>query len=208
MTDKPSQGRVVSGKQWIWALAVMFLLIAGALGYRMWEKATALPVIKEIKDFQLENLDGSPFHFSQTDGKLRFVSFIYTNCPKECPATTHQKSLMQERLKEEGLFGTDVLFLSIAFDPERDTPEVLRKYANTFQADLSGWQFVRGQETDLQQAAKEFMVGFYKKKDGMYIHTMKTFLVDREGKLRAIYPMAEAMDIEKIIDDMKRLARE
>lgn len=196
-------------KYWLAILAgVIGLAVIGFFSYSYYNQKNRLPVFKTMPDFALEKLDGSPFKFSETDGKVRLVAFIFTNCLDVCPPTTLNMSKIQKELKAQGLFGKDVQLMTVTFDPERDTPEVMQKYANSFGADQTGWHFLRGEEAKVTEVAKNFGIGVLKQPDGTFIHTMKIFLVDKEKKMRAIYGMAAEMDMDKIVDDMKRLAAE
>lgn len=167
-----------------------------------------MPFVKHIEDFTLQNLDGKPIHFQELDGKVRLVSFIYTKCPDICPATTEVMAKLQEELKKKGLFGSEVALVSITFDPKTDTPPVLTHYANAFHADLSGWYFLRGEEAAISQVTNQFGIGVERLPDGQYLHTMRTFLVDKEKNVRKMYGMGAGMDINEIVSDMERLAKE
>jgi protein SCO1/2 len=196
-------------KYWLAVLvSVIGLAVIGFFSYKYYEQKTRLPVYKTMADFTLEKLDGSLFHFSETDGKVRLVAFIFTNCADVCPPTTLNMAKLQKELKAVGLFGKDVQLMTVTFDPERDTPAVLQKYADSFGADQSGWQFLRGKEDTVAQVAQSFGVGVMKQPDGTFVHTMKIFLIDKEKRMRAIYGMAAEMDMDKIVQDMKRLADE
>lgn len=77
--------------------------------------------------------------------KVVLVSFIYTHCPDACPLETARIAEVQGILGDR--VGKDVFFYSITIDPERDTPAVLKEYAQRYQAG-PGWQFLTG---DLKQ---------------------------------------------------------
>lgn len=185
--------------------AILGFAIIGVVGYQYWEKSQ-IPVMKKMGDFTLENMNGTPFTFSESNGKVRLVSFIFTNCPDVCPATTYYMSTMQEELKTKGLFGSEVSFLTISFDSERDTPEVLQKYAEKFKADQSGWAFLRGDQQTVEKVTKSFGIGVLKQPDGQYIHTMRTFLIDKDGNMRRAYGMGADMNVEQIMGEMELLA--
>ena len=70
------------------------------------------------------------------------MTFIYTSCPDVCPLLTDKMAQVQDELGPD--FGAEVAFVSITVDPEHDTPEVLKEYAETFDADLGGWGFLTG----------------------------------------------------------------
>ena len=70
------------------------------------------------------------------------MTFIFTLCTATCPVLTPMMSFVQDRLGAD--FGAKIAFVSITVDPERDTPEVLKEYAQAFGANLAGWSFVTG----------------------------------------------------------------
>src|SRR5437764_14336285 len=87
---------------------------------------------------------GRPFSMAGLRGKAVLVSFIYTTCNGSCPATTHNLYRVQQALKDAGLWGDRVVFVSISLDPARDTPEVLGNYARIYGADPAAWHFLTG----------------------------------------------------------------
>jgi protein SCO1/2 len=80
-------------------------------------------------------------------GKVVVVNFIYTSCPDACPLETAKLVEVQDLLGER--VGGDVFFYSISIDPERDTPAVLREYAERFQVG-PGWLFLTGDSADIR----------------------------------------------------------
>lgn len=204
--EKPGQ------KIWFPVLAgVLILAIIGVLAYPYMQKQQ-IPVLKAMSDFTLENIDGTTYTFSESTGKVRLVEFIFTNCPDICPATTYNMTLLQDKLKEENLFGDKVEFLTITFDPEYDTAEVLQEYAETFRADQSGWKFLRGDEAAIEAVTQDFGMAVMKLPDdnspsGYSItHTARMFLVDKDGNMRQAYGMAADMDMDLMLKEMKILA--
>ncbi|WNC15310.1 SCO family protein [Brevibacillus brevis] len=194
-------------RHWFTALAgVIVLAIVVVLGYKYMAKEP-IPVMKTLNDFSLDNINGSTYTFSESKGKVRLVEFMFTKCPDICPATTYNMAKMQEQLKEKGLFGDKVEFVSITFDPEYDTPEVLQSYASKFKADPSGWQFLRGDAEAVAKVTKDFGIAVMKQPDGSFAHTAIMFLVDKDGNMRRAYGMAGEMDMDKMMDDMQQLAK-
>ncbi|KGT72693.1 hypothetical protein MA20_48750 [Bradyrhizobium japonicum] len=188
------------------AVVVLAAAILGVIGYNKW-KSSQIPVMKQLSDFSLEKVDNTPFHFSDTNGKVRLVAFIFTRCADVCPPTTKNMQKLQEALKAKGMFGKDVALVTVSFDSEHDTADVLRQYAEKFSYDPSGWYFLRGNEKDVAKVTKDFGVGVLKQDDGMYMHTMRTFLVDKDGNMRKAYGMAAEMNLDQIISDMETLAK-
>lgn len=78
--------------------------------------------------------------------KVVAINFIYTSCPDACPLETAQLLQVQEILGDR--VGRDVFLYSITIDPNTDTPEVLKAYAEKFQVG-PGWLFLTGDEADI-----------------------------------------------------------
>lgn len=193
-------------RHWFTVLAgVLILAIVGVFGYKYMAKVE-IPVMKALNDFSLDNINGSTYTFSEGKGKVRLVEFMFTNCPDICPATTYNMSKLQDELKEKGLFGDKVEFVSITFDPDFDTPEVLQEYAKKFKADQSGWQFLRGDAQAVEKVTKDFGIAVMKQPDGSFAHTARMFLVDEDGNMRRAYGMAAEMDMEQMMTEMEQLA--
>ncbi|MED4586369.1 SCO family protein [Brevibacillus choshinensis] len=193
-------------RHWFTVLAgVLILAIVGVFGYKYMTKVD-IPVMKALNDFSLDNINGSTYTFSEGKGKVRLVEFMFTNCPDICPATTYNMSKLQDQLKEKGLFGDKVEFVSITFDPDFDTPEVLQEYAKKFKVDQSGWQFLRGDAQAVEKVTKDFGMAVMKQPDGSFAHTARMFLVDEDGNMRRAYGMAAEMDMEQMMTEMEQLA--
>ena len=101
-----------------------------------------LPKIAPAPDFALISQDGTPLALSDLRGKVVAVTFIFTMCTETCPVLTPMMSFVQDRLGRD--FGEKIAFVSVTVDPERDTPEVLKDYAQAFGANPAGWFFVTG----------------------------------------------------------------
>ena len=98
---------------------------------------------------------------------------------------TDKMARVQDKLGSA--FGSKIAFVSITIDPERDTPEVLKGYAQTFEADLAGWSFLTGDPATVLEVAHHYGVAVTKAADGQVDHTMLTTLVDRQGTMRVQY---------------------
>ena len=86
-------------------------------------------------DFTLTDGDGKPFSLSDLKGKVVILSFGYTHCPDVCPTELLTYS---DTLKQLGDQAKDVKVVFVSIDPERDTPEVIGKYAKQFNPDFIG----------------------------------------------------------------------
>ena len=71
----------------------------------------------------LTDAAGKPFDLARLQGKVVLVSFVYTTCGGTCPATTHTLYRVQQALKEAGLWGKRIEFVSITLDPAPTGPK-------------------------------------------------------------------------------------
>jgi len=183
---------------------VLVLAVVGGIAYNIWWGTNKLPVVGRVPDVTLTRVDGQPLSLRDLEGKVKLVSFIYLRCPDVCPPTTAKMAKLQNELKREGVFGRDVVFVTITVDPERDTPEALKEYAGKFGADLSGWYFLRGSSEDTKRMTDGF--GFVTQKQGdLVIHSNRTYLVDGDHNIRQVYGMADNFDEEAAKQDILAL---
>lgn len=185
------------------------LLLAGlALSVYSWshQKNPPLPVIRQAPAFTLSDLEGKPFTFEQTAGKVRLVEFLFTSCPDICPMTTYNMVKLQNELKRQELWGSKVHFVSITFDPLKDTPEVFKRYSDRMGIDYGGWTLLTGTERQTAETARDYGVLVQKMPDGSFVHTVTSlFLVDQAGKIRNIFPMGEDMNNDEVLTMIRQL---
>ena len=98
---------------------------------------------------ELVTQDGRKVHFysDMLKDRVTVVNVIYTNCKDACPLITARLNEVRRELGE--LFGTRVFFVSISSDPERDTPQALKKFAQAQNADAPGWTFLTGSRPNI-----------------------------------------------------------
>src|SRR4051812_15425954 len=98
-----------------------------------------LDVLFDAPKFKLTDQDGKPFDSEQLKGQVWVAALIFTNCPGVCPSMTEKMKKLQEAVPSK-----NVQLVSFTVDPERDTPAVLKQYAQRFNADESRWHFLTG----------------------------------------------------------------
>jgi protein SCO1/2 len=86
-------------------------------------------------------------------GKTVAINVIFTECKDVCPLETAMLVQLYRLLGQRA--GKDIAFYSISIDPQRDTPEVLKAYADKFGALLPGWLFLTGKPEDIRLATKK-----------------------------------------------------
>jgi protein SCO1 len=143
--------------------------------------------------------------------KITLLAMVYTHCPDICPMTTHNMQLVEQRLLDN--LKNKVKFVVISFDPNRDTPFVLKKFAEIRDINFDSWTLLSGDD----QNTKEVMLKFGIKAipaDSAYdadgelrynvIHTDRISLIDQEGRLRSNYKGSIA-NLDMILEDIKYL---
>ena len=164
-----------------------------------------LPKIGPAPAFSLTTQEGARLALKDLRGKVVAVTFIYASCADTCPLLTAKLAGLQARLGKD--FGAKVFFVAITVDPERDTPEVLKRYAQAHGVNPAGWAFLTGTPAEIQQVARHY--GIYAKKTprGEVDHTFLTSLIDPSGTLRVQY-LGVRFDPEELLRDVQALVRE
>jgi protein SCO1 len=164
-----------------------------------------LPTLGAAPDFALISQDGKEVRLEDFRGKVVAVAFIYASCPDVCPLLTDKMARVQDELGAD--FGSKVAFISITVDPERDTPEILKGYADAFDADLAGWSFLTGTPAAVREVAQRYGVAVAPAADGQVDHTLLTTLIDRQGVMRVQY-LGYRFDEEEFRHDLLDLLNE
>jgi protein SCO1 len=165
----------------------------------------ALPKIGPAPEFALTSQDGAPVKLTDYRGKVVAVTFIFTLCADTCPVLTPMMSFVQDQLGTD--FGEKIAFISITVDPERDTPEVLKDYAQAFGANLSGWAFLTGAPDAIREVTRRYGVFAAKAESGSIDHTFLTSIIDRRGILRVQY-LGVRFDPDEFRRDLVSLTKE
>lgn len=144
----------------------------------------------EVPDFQLINQDNQRIHLAAYRGNSLLITFIYTRCPLPdfCPRTSMKFSQVYQDLKSTPPAGSGPHLLTISFDPEHDTPQVLREYAGRFMhpIDFKRWEFATGSKDEIRAVTSYFGLA-YSPESGQITHNLVTALIGADGKLIRVY---------------------
>ena len=143
-----------------------------------------LTVGQAVPDFVLTDQKKRTVHFSRFLGKVVALNFIYTRCvlPEYCFRSSNNFGILQKRFPQR--LGNDLVLLSVTFDPVHDEPKVLQNYAQTWKSDPENWRFLTGSPADVQRVCDLFGVNSVPE-EGLYVHSLHTVIVGRDGKLVA-----------------------
>jgi len=139
---------------------------------------------KPVPDFKLIDQNSRTVQFSGFKGQVVAITFIYTRCPLPdyCLRLTNNFAQIARRFKDR--LGRDLTLLSITFDPEHDSPEMLQRYSAAWKPNTTGWRFLTGTLSTVKQVSGMFGMNFWQD-EGLLTHSLHTLVIDREGKLVA-----------------------
>ena len=173
-----------------------------------------LPVEKDISLEKIEffDEDSNKVSFPRfAEGKNVVMGFIFTHCPDICPMTTNNMQRVEKKLKENKI--NNVTFVSLTFDPMRDTPSVLKQYAEIRGIDLSNWHFLTGNQNSIDSVKNKMNIlaiagDTTYTPDGtpsyFFTHTDRISLIDKSGRVRKNYSGSK-IDVDEIVNDIKTL---
>lgn len=196
-------------------LMAKFLVLIGfaAVGVACLSTEPAdLEILFEAPDFSLQNCSGEDLSNDDLLGSIWVVDFIFTRCGGPCPLMTQRMRSLQKSLVQEGLLSPpfSVKLVSISVDPAYDTPEILKEYADNWEADLESWYFLTGPlDSTLELIGEGFKIAAAPENSGVsegemempnIIHSTHFLLVDQRGRIRSIYHLDDPHLKERIIE--------
>lgn len=135
-----------------------------------------------VPDFKLVNQEGQAIHLRDFRGKAVLLTFVYTRCPLPnfCPLMSKNFAELQQRLSKE--FAGKYHLLSVSIDPEFDQPQVLKEYAERYEANPADWTFATGDSASIHFVAG-LMGLYFQKENGLISHDLRTALIGPDGRL-------------------------
>jgi protein SCO1 len=174
-------------------------------------RSAPLPKLGELPAFSLTGADGQPFGSRELAGRPWVVDFVFTSCPSVCPRMTEEMAHLQTWVVNRAL-DNRVRLVSVSVDPARDTPAVLRGYAEKFHARPSLWAFLTGSPEAIEDAVvRGFKIYVGKEKDDSQdgfaiVHGTKFVLVDGKRQIRGYYDSNDHEALAALRRDLATLA--
>lgn len=158
-------------------------LLANALRAKK-PTSTEAADVPTVPAFRLTERGGKTVANADLAGKVWIASFVFTRCNGTCPAVAATLARLQGELADV----PDLRLVTFTIDPDRDTPEELKKYAERYRADAEKWLFLTGAEKEIHALANEgFMLLAKKRPDGKpgdeFDHSTYIVLVDKAGRI-------------------------
>jgi len=159
--------------------------------------------------YMLRDTDSTRVNFpADFSDNISIITFIYTNCPDVCPVITANMSNIQKQLEDT----SGINFIEISFDPQRDTPSVLKKYKNLYNLN-DQFTMLTGRSSAIRELLDKVKIVAEKvypdsaaQDSSNYTmrHSNYIFLMDGENRIRAKYP-ASVVPPENVIEDIQTL---
>ena len=172
-------------------LLLGFLGLAYLLSLAEIKQQRPLPALGRISDFTLTNQDGKITTLADLSNHVWIADIIFTRCAGPCPRMTGQMKSLQDSLPQN----SSAKYVTLTTDPDFDTPEVLKKYGERFNADFNRWTFLTGTKNEIGNlAANSLKLGAVpvkpedqKNPADLFIHTTIFVVVDKHAQLRGIF---------------------
>ena len=193
-------------------LSVVFCVLNMASGCQKGERAVVglpegtpvpAPAVMEpgqvVLPFTLTGQDGEPFDSKSLEGKVWMGSVFFANCPGPC---FRENQVVADILRK--IDHPDFLVISLTCDPDNDTPTVLRRYADRFEADPARWKFLTGDFAVIRKVANEsFLLPAE-----VGVHSERGVVFDRQGRLRGSYHLLQEDRVELLVKLIREVLAE
>ncbi len=139
-----------------------------------------------LPDYELTAEDGKPIHFADFRGKALAFTFFYSRCPLPdyCPRMSNDFFKTRQLLLATPQAPTNWQFLSISFDPEFDTPEVLSNYGGVYRGDdADRWLFTSASTKTLARLAPDLDLMILRDGGNIMEHGLRTVVLDPQGRI-------------------------
>ena len=198
-------------------LAVFIFLVACGGGQR-----PSLPILGErqvlrtsvgvdtvyhtIPDFTLTDQDSAVFTFADLHNKVYVADFFFARCPTICPVMARELLRVQAAYPKEDRLH----IVSHSVDPLRDTPSVLRSYADRLSINTDQWAFLTGNPDSIYTLARTYLAVAMPDSTapGGFMHSASLLLVDTQRRIRGVYDGTVSEEVDRLIQDITVLLEE
>jgi protein SCO1/2 len=164
-----------------------------------------------IGTFKFQNQDGEWITDKEMNGNISVVEYFFTTCKSICPIMNRQMQRVNKAFSQE----KDIKLFSFTVDPETDSVEQMKRYAQSHDAIAGKWHFLTGEKSALYSLArKSFFVLKPAEAQNLgdagsdFIHTNNFVLIDKQLRIRGYYDGTSVKEVNQLISDIKRLQNE
>ena len=160
-----------------------------------------------LLDYKFTNELGQAVSLNDFRGQALAITFFYTRCPLPdyCPRLAKNFQAASQKLGSLPGGPANWHFLSISFDTEFDTPQMLRAYGNSYQYDPKHWSFLTGPPDKIGELARQSGAS-YEFDAGTFNHNFRTLIVDASGHLQMVFPTGGDLSDQIVAEIIKAAA--
>ena len=189
-------------------VALAVLVVVTFAGWAALLRLEVLPRLGFAPGWSLVDADGERLTSEDLRGHVVLYTFTYAGNRDPRRQTGEVMRAVQEGLAKEDLGDVPVRQVTISFDPERDTPEILRQVAQQAGADPERWSFVTGDDANLRAVVRRGFGAFYEPQDdGSFAFDPMYVVVDGLSIVRSRYRVG-LPEPEYLLRDLKSVVRE
>jgi protein SCO1 len=205
----------------LFLLGIVVLSLGIVLGTFFWLKLAPRPNLSgwgvkpleglsrygAVPEFSLVERSGKTVNLANLRGTIWVADFIYTTCTDTCPLQTAEMGKLQAEWSDK----SGLKLVSFSVDPEKDTAEVLSRYADRYKADSQRWLFLTGAKEEITRLVQE---GFKlsavpvvnaQSSEGVIMHSPRFVLIDRQAQIRGYYDSRDQQALERLKKDVATL---
>lgn len=163
---------------------------------------------KQVSDITLVNQMGDTISLNKDlKDKILIINFFFSSCPSICPNMSHHVSVMQKSFLKK--IPEKFQFITISIDPENDTVDAIREYANRYTTHHDKWWFLTGNKKEIFNYMKNELGLKLDSEDPNHIdHSTTTVLVDMKRYIRGYYNTLDVVELEQCARDAVFLTME
>ncbi len=159
-------------------------------------------------EYSLTNQFGQPFTTARFKGQAIALTFLFTRCPFPtfCPRMASNFEEVQQKLLAPPQTITNWQLLTVSFDPEFDTPAVLKGYAGAHHYDPRHWTFATGALIDVTALGEQFGLAFWRDPPGSISHNLRTAVIDAGGRIQTTFE-GNTWTSDELVAELRKAAR-
>ena len=172
-----------------------------------WPRSASYPDdLRRMDNFNLISHKGASFGPEQIRGKYTLVNFFFASCHGICPLITHNVKKLSAKINDQ----SDVQFLSLTVNPERDNPEIINGFREMNKVTQKNWTFLTGSKDAIYKIARKEFGAEVKLVRGEkdltdFVHTENVYLLDKNGYLRGLYRARGTADLDRLVQELETL---
>lgn len=164
--------------------------------------------LSSVKPFSFINQDGEQFTEKDLEGKVAVIEYFFTTCKGICPRMNNNLRVVYDQFKNQ----PDFLIVSHTSDPEVDSPEILKRYADSMQVDTKKWIFLTGRKDSLYDMARfsykiDDPANNLQNAEDDFLHTQFMALVNKEGEVVKIYDGLKPSEMKQLSSETRKLLK-